>query len=152
MLNAERLVFCVKQARNFTGTSIKDAETYLKETTNFFGLILLFIAKSMNVSYVLRLFPAVKYTKLENGSWPGAVGMMGRSELNVLTEPVSLNEFFFIKLHYAYPFNLYFSTFVTKKPEYIPKIFGIFNAFILFYFGDSYCNYFYGRGKKKKVI
>lgn len=131
MVKARRLTFGLFAVPIFKGNSIDEPENYLKQGNNPIGQILLLIAKSLNVSFDLRLLPYEESFLLKNGSWTGARGMLDRGELDIVLNEYVMNELNVGEVHFAYPLELLFTTFVTRKPEYDPKIFDILGSFSL---------------------
>ena len=66
---------------------------------------------------------------LPDGNWTGVIGMLNRSEVDIAALPLFISQDRSQAAHYSYPFIVSEITFVTKKPELIPNMFGIFYVF-----------------------
>ena len=66
---------------------------------------------------------------LPNGTLTGLHGYFMRSEIDIVCQPFRMSEREQDWIDFAYPYELSYSTFMTRKQEYEPHIFGIFQAF-----------------------
>lgn len=66
---------------------------------------------------------------LPNGSWTGMIGMLQRSDVDLIVSMIGLNERRAKILDFSYPFHRARITFVTRKPEYASDPFVFFRPF-----------------------
>lgn len=66
-----------------------------------------------------------------NGTLTGLIGSINRSEVDIAVQPLPMNELSTKVVDFVYPYELYSGTFMTKKPDYKPQMFGILQTFSL---------------------
>lgn len=113
-------------------TELKFSEqplAFLLHKTNIYSQILLLIAKALNVAFDFQFVPMEFSLPLLNGSWTGSIGTLKRNELDLAVISYGMIDQIRNEIHYCYPFRIYHFSFVTGKPEYVPKVFGILGVF-----------------------
>lgn len=89
-----------------------------------------FISSVLNFTYSFLLPDDMNIGQpLENGSWTGMIGLLQRGECDLSFSSNALTEERSGAVHYNYPHYISSVTFLTQKPQPLPKNFAIFYPF-----------------------
>lgn len=110
----EKLVEFLSEKGRFHGRlAVKLADYLVKHSKNFDS------ASFLITDEIGGTFP--------NGTFTGLLGFLDQSEIDIVIQPFTMTtqntETF------AYPFKLYYYTFMTRKSEYMPQVIDIFHTF-----------------------
>ena len=116
-INDDKLITNYSRKDNIRGRLLLALGQYLQHTNKFDKIFV----------YVTNQAPFMFY----NGTFGGTFGKVNRSEVDIDITPQHCNEVTMEAVDFSYPFMINDYTFVTFKPEYKPRVFGIFQTFSL---------------------
>ena len=129
-----KLGFRVHSSIFSDGSSHEKLMNYLLDRRNVFGRIflnlkeyLLSYSKSFDeVETITTTKNNIRYT---NGTLKGLGNLINQSAIDIAVQPVIVHESSMEMVDFSYPYQLISATFVIRKPEYKPQIFGILQIF-----------------------
>ena len=106
---------------------LKNLDIYFREQDYFYSQLSLLVLEALHCSYQIS-YSNSGGKLLENGSWTGLIGLLNRSEIDLVIDGLVMTEDRNEAVHFAYPFTIDELTFMTEPPQYSPTFFGIFSS------------------------
>ena len=112
----EKFIDYLSDRKNVNGRIFLNLREYLVTFSKAFDEANIFLTTRYNMQY-------------PNGSLEGLSKLINESKIDVAIQPVIMHKSSMEIADFSYPYQLVSATFVIRKPEYKPQIFGILQTF-----------------------
>ena len=114
--SSEELMEYISGGKNMHGKILIALKEYLTEYSKVFDEAQVILTGEIS-------------TVLPNGTFKGLKRMLNAREIDIAVQPAIMHESNMKIADFSYPFQMTSATFVVRKPDYKPEIFGILKTF-----------------------
>lgn len=104
-----------------------DIKSYLEKENDFHIRLFVLLSEVMHFS-LQGVSTNMGGALLPNGTWTGVIGMLNRSEIDISSALLFLDEKRNEAAHFVYPYDISEVTFFFRKPRYSSHVFAIFQT------------------------